>query len=148
MPKFLTWRAPLPTKRKKGPLGEQMSSGQAPLCSAQPWCGVGGMWLTGALFSPSSENDPALEDDELARRLRHNREVAVNRLDQVLVRYVDLQDKGVEGERHLGQAKRGGTASPEQDQPVALNEPAAAAASAVEVGGRASWKPPGGGAGG
>ncbi|XP_066473397.1 death domain-associated protein 6 isoform X2 [Tiliqua scincoides] len=69
------------------------------------------------------ENDPALTDDELARRLRHNREVAVQRLDQVLVRYVDLQDKNEEGEWRPGQARPGGATSPQQAQPTTPREP-------------------------
>ncbi|KAJ6651935.1 hypothetical protein lerEdw1_015916 [Lerista edwardsae] len=67
------------------------------------------------------ENDPALADEDLARRLRRNREEAVERLDQVLVRYVDLQAKSEEGGWRLPQA--GPSTGPPQAEP----DPAVAA---------------------
>ncbi|XP_054833294.1 LOW QUALITY PROTEIN: death domain-associated protein 6 [Eublepharis macularius] len=47
-------------------------------------------------YQPGS--DPALLDSELARRLRQNRQEALQRLDQVMSHYAQLQDKGEEEE--------------------------------------------------
>uniref|UniRef100_A0A8C0D431 Death domain-associated protein 6 n=1 Tax=Balaenoptera musculus TaxID=9771 RepID=A0A8C0D431_BALMU len=43
--------------------------------------------------------DPALSDPALARRLRENRSLAMNRLDEVISKYAMMQDKSEEGER-------------------------------------------------
>ena len=50
--------------------------------------------------------DPALLDPELAKRLRRNRTVALNRLDAVIQRYAQLQDESEEEERGRKRAAR------------------------------------------
>ncbi|XP_015272916.1 PREDICTED: death domain-associated protein 6 [Gekko japonicus] len=60
-------------------------------------------------YRPGS--DPALVDSELARRLRHNREEALQRLEHVVAHYAQLQDKGEE-EEWRQRRKRGEPASP------------------------------------
>nr|XP_056714844.1 death domain-associated protein 6 [Euleptes europaea] len=63
--------------------------------------------------------DPALMDGELARRLRHNRERGLQRLEQVVSHYAQLQDKGEEEE---WRKKRGlppsGASSHHQGEPA------------------------------
>ncbi|KAL8213610.1 UNVERIFIED_CONTAM: hypothetical protein K2H54_067415 [Gekko kuhli] len=59
-------------------------------------------------YRPGS--DPALADGELARRLRHNREEALQRLEHVVSHYAQLQDKGEEEEWR--RRKRGEPAPP------------------------------------
>ncbi|KAL8213652.1 UNVERIFIED_CONTAM: hypothetical protein K2H54_067923 [Gekko kuhli] len=59
-------------------------------------------------YRPGS--DPALADGELARRLRHNREESLQRLEHVVSHYAQLQDKGEEEEWR--RRKRGEPAPP------------------------------------
>ncbi|XP_036726450.1 death domain-associated protein 6 isoform X1 [Balaenoptera musculus] len=49
--------------------------------------------------------DPALSDPALARRLRENRSLAMNRLDEVISKYAMMQDKSEEGERQKRRAR-------------------------------------------
>lgn len=49
--------------------------------------------------------DPALSDPVLARRLRENRNLAMNRLDEVISKYAMMQDKSEEGERQKRRAR-------------------------------------------
>ncbi|XP_056395473.1 death domain-associated protein 6 [Hyla sarda] len=46
-----------------------------------------------------SVNDPAVQDISLARRLRENRNMAMNRLDEIIKKYAELQDDGAEDHR-------------------------------------------------
>uniref|UniRef100_A0A8D0HNZ2 Death domain-associated protein 6 n=1 Tax=Sphenodon punctatus TaxID=8508 RepID=A0A8D0HNZ2_SPHPU len=56
--------------------------------------------------------DPALADAQLSRRLRHNRVVAMNRLNEVISRYAHLQDESEEEEwRRKRAAKSQGSSS-------------------------------------
>ncbi|NXO00605.1 DAXX protein, partial [Rhinopomastus cyanomelas] len=50
--------------------------------------------------------DPALLDPELAKRLRRNRTVALNRLDNVISHFAQLQDESEEEERGRRRASR------------------------------------------
>ncbi|XP_063287635.1 death domain-associated protein 6 isoform X1 [Pelobates fuscus] len=53
-------------------------------------------------------NDPAHMDSMLQRRLRENRSVAMNRLDELIKKYAEMQDDGEEEERQ--KKKKGGDA--------------------------------------
>lgn len=76
--------------------------------SRQGGCGPGPWNLPP--FCRSAGSDPALADSELARRLRHNRQQSLQRLEQVVSRYARLQDQGEEEEWR--RRKRGEPASP------------------------------------
>nr|BAE33708.1 unnamed protein product [Mus musculus] len=66
--------------------------------------------------------DPALSDPTLARRLRENRTLAMNRLDEVISKYAMMQDKTEEGERQKRRARLLGTAPQPSDPPKASSE--------------------------
>lgn len=63
--------------------------------------------------------DPALSDPTLARRLRENRTLAMNRLDEVISKYAVMQDRSEEDERQKRRARLLGTSSQSPGSPKA-----------------------------
>lgn len=63
--------------------------------------------------------DPALSDPTLARRLRENRTLAMNRLDEVISKYAVMQDRSEEDERQKRRARLLGSSSRSPGSPKA-----------------------------
>lgn len=63
--------------------------------------------------------DPALSDPILARRLRENRTLAMNRLDEVISKYAVMQDRSEEDERQKRRSRLLGTSSQSPGSPKA-----------------------------
>ncbi|XP_060093631.1 death domain-associated protein 6 [Heteronotia binoei] len=90
-------------------------------------------------YRPGS--DPALSDSELARRLRHNREQALQRLEQVVSHYTQLQDKSEEDEwrRKRGQTPSSAAAR-QKGEPASPNSSSGAAGPEGRLSPRAARK--------
>ncbi|KAM4021009.1 death domain-associated protein 6 isoform 2-T2 [Anomaloglossus baeobatrachus] len=69
-----------------------------------------------------SVNDPAQQDTSLSRRLRENRNTAINRLDDVIKKYAQLQDDGEEDTRRKTR-NLGGTPRATEREPPEKNPP-------------------------
>lgn len=81
-----------------------------------------GLGLGAQTLSSHTGVDPALSDPTLARRLRENRTLAMNRLDEVISKYAMMQDQTEEGERQKRRARLLGTASQSSDPPKASSD--------------------------